>query len=167
VIEVTDTKQCTSSTDTSLPSTSTCVPAIAIFQQSECVVCGSEIIECGGDTRLVTVTTGLSSLLAASDRRNDTALSNHLKSSPAVVKVHACCRSSYNLGRPCPQLKRKLSVEADDCTGGPVKMLRSTAETWDWKTDCFLCCKNAVPDVKHFPKSKNDVRVAGTKKLIP
>ena len=89
-----------------------------------------------------------------------------MKSSPAVVKVHACCRSSYNLGRPCPQLKRKLSVEADDCTGGPVKMLRSTAETWDWKTDCFLCCKNAVPDVKHFPKSKNDVRVAGTKKLF-
>ena len=70
MIEVTDTKQCTSSTDTSLPSTSTCVPATAIFQQSECVVCGSEIIECGGDTRLVTVTTGLSSLLAASDRRN-------------------------------------------------------------------------------------------------
>ena len=158
VTDLQDTATCSASASTSTCST--------VFGESECVVCGSETIACVGNTRLITVRGGLSSLKAASDRRRDTVLSNYLQSKPAVVKVHACCRLRYNIDRPCPVLKRKLSVEADDCTGGAVKMLHSTAETWDWKTDCFLCCKNAVPDVKHFPKTKHAVRVAETKKLF-
>jgi hypothetical protein len=45
-------------------------------------------------------------------------------------------------------------------------MLRSSAQTLDRKTDCFLCCENAIPDLRHNPKAKNEVRVAWTKKLF-
>ena len=127
------------------------------FNESQCRICGSDSADNG---KLVAVTErGRQGIESASIERKDGTLIAYLSSKPSVIRIHEICRSSYNRGRACPQLKRK----SDDAEQGQRKLLRSSNDSsFDWKRDCFLCCKPAMIDVRNPCKSKNQIRVAQT-----
>jgi len=126
------------------------------FIESQCVICCSDSAD---DGNLVVVKErGRQTIESSSITRNDCKLTAYLSSKPSVVRVHVNCRSNYNMERVCPQLKRKIDEEQ-----GQRKLLRSSNDSsFDWKQDCFLCCKPAILDVRHPWESKKKIRLAMT-----
>ena len=93
---------------------------------------------------------GLDTLINYSERRNFMNLKNYLikKCSCEEVKVlvHKNCRRDFT------DIKRALQITEQ--TPQQSKRLRSSMEPFHWKTNCFLCTKEAIIDRKHPDRNK-------------
>jgi len=75
-------------------------------------------------------------------------LTHYLLAKHDNVYVHEGCRRDYQYIR-AQQSKRPADTDASSESSGRAKFLRSSTDSFDWKTMCFLCGKPAVRDKKH------------------
>ena len=77
------------------------------------------------------------------------------------------CKFHFNLGASdCTRHftnEKRLNVSSTDVTVKNKSMLRSSVG-FDWKTDCFICSKQAITDIRH--KGRNDVHDVGRSKFV-
>lgn len=119
------------------------------FDQSSCVICLVSFHD-SRDSDVAEVGKGLNRLIEYSVKHNDNELIHFLQQIPLVVKVHNSCCRNYSSKRVFDQKCAKNSA-VDDDTVVPKKSLRSSAPTFDWKTNCFLCGQLCAvdKDIRH------------------
>jgi len=117
------------------------------FDETSCPICRVPFRE-SLDSDIAEVSKGFDRIFEYSEKRNDHELTQYLRLKPSVLKVHNSCRRNYTSKRLFDQ-KCTKSSDVDD-TVVPQKSLRSSAPTFDWKINCFLCGKFCADD-----KSKN------------
>lgn len=83
--------------------------------------------------------------------RGNKELHKYLSETSGTVLVHGECRRNYTV--------RRTSKDVETVPQ-PPKKLRSSTDSFNWKQDCFLCCKVAMVDSKHPKRNKvTEVRV--------
>lgn len=132
---------------------------LLVYQEEVCVICRE--VGLNDAQELTTLTErGSSTLQLFAGLNGDLDLQNYLIGKPAAVRVHENCRKKFTNKRRYEQSsKASSSSTIDTLEGKPQKLLRSIA-TFDWKRDCFFCCKPATRDA-HNP-SRCNVRAAHT-----
>lgn len=117
------------------------------FGDTLCVVCCKQF-STDPSNKAVKVIDGRDRLMQCSFQRGDHDLTHYLLAKPDNVYVHEGCRRDYQYIR-AQQSKRPADTDATSESSGRAKFLRSSTDSFDWKTTCFLCGKPAVRDKKH------------------
>jgi hypothetical protein len=123
-----------------------------------CIFCGEQL-----ETDTVVVEKGLKTIIETSLRLND-GLSEKLKDQQKIT-VHKKCRLNYI--RPTTVLatirKSEIpSINLPSTSSLPPVALRSTEEPFDFKSDCFLCGKNAKIDTKSPSDRRKPIHLVTT-----
>ena len=90
---------------------------------------------------------GIQSLLRFSKLRKNETIEKLLmtKSDASPILIHKDCRRDFTDIKRSLKTNAPVAVEEDT----PTKRLRSSIEPCNWKTQCFLCGKNAFIDKKN------------------
>lgn len=126
-----------------------------VLNDKICIICKVPFID-SIDKDVAEVSSGMDRLLEYSEKYNDSELYQYLLSKPAVVKVHNKCRRDFTNKRRYEQKCAKDLADSGSVTNR--KLLRSSAQLFDWKIHCFLCRETCVVDKVH-PNSKSVRRV--------
>ena len=124
------------------------------FDQDKCVICLDISRDC--DEKYIEVTAkGLETLTRYSKLLGNDKLYSYVcncKDNRSKVLVHQRCR------RNCIYSKRKIleDVYGGDLSSKKVK-LRSQETSFDWKSNCYLCGRDAIVDTRH--PDRNDVQI--------
>ena len=117
-----------------------------------CVICHTSLSSDASAEHVSLNYKGIDTLTECSKIRGDLGLTQYLVQKPAAVNVHVHCRKSYTH-------KRNLHVPGQGGVSAKRTKLRSeVCHKFNWKEDCFFCCKPI--DTKH--KSKHASRSVST-----
>ena len=116
------------------------------LNESVRVICCAQLVQDEDDVSVVS--RGKNTLIDFSSKYGDSELLNYLLSDSEIIKVHNECRKNYTSKRRLEQLiKRPHSDNETEVVQS--KSLRSCSNLFDWKRQCFFCCKLCVEDDKH------------------
>ena len=116
-----------------------------LYSEDSCVVCLKSTEDMGSEASVTLTQKGLTTLRQFSLDRGDARLYEYLATSPGCVKVHITCRRDYT-NQKCIS---SVSGSASELKEVPAKKLRSSCESFNWKTDCFYCGIPAIVDSCH------------------
>ena len=117
-----------------------------VYSEGSCAICAKSVEDVDSEASVTLTQKGLNTLRQCSFDRSDVSLYEHLAADPSCVKVHVTCRRDYTN-------QKRISSVSDDASElkheVPIKKLRSSCDSFNWKTDCFYCGMPAISDSRH------------------
>ena len=107
-----------------------------LFDQNKCIICSKETVE----EYSALSSRGMGAMLKSCEVR-ETVLLNYLSLGQEKFSIHNSCKKSFT----DPRQHKKIKVDKSKCST-QSRVLRSSVESFSWKTKCFLCTEAATVD---------------------
>lgn len=120
-----------------------------------CIICNNNL-----DSNTVVVTKGLKKINEASLIRGDR-LHEKIEGRKSV-EVHKVCRQNYTRPTSIKAATASLHRPDEALTSTSIPILRNLGDTFDFKTNCFICGQRAVIDLKAPLSRRKEIRLVAT-----